>query len=94
MLENGTCCGKEGGSAKGAGSAGSGSCGGPLWGAGSRLWGLRCEEAGRGVARTCGNSLPVVSVFSVKLFPMTQNMVWFVGLVLYNWFRFSFAEAH
>lgn len=48
----------------------------------SRMYGLRCEEAGRGVVRTCGNSLPVISVSSVKLFPMTQNMVWFVGLVL------------
>lgn len=69
-----------------------------MWGAfrGSRLQavGAQMRGSGRGVARTCGNSLPVVSVFSVKLFPMTQNMVWFVGLVLYNWFRFSFAEAH
>lgn len=35
-----------------------------------------------------------LSFLCFQLFPMTQNMVWFVGLVLYNWFRFSFAEAH
>lgn len=35
----------------------------------------------RGVVRTYGNSLPHISVFSVKLFPMTQNMAWFVGLM-------------
>lgn len=54
---------------------------------------LRREEAGREVVRTCGDSLPVISVFSVKLFPMTQSMVRCVGLVFYNCLRFSFAEA-
>ena len=43
-----------------------------------RTSGLTLEEADREVVRTRGTSLPVSSVFSVKLFPMTQSMVWCV----------------
>lgn len=68
----------------------------PGGGEGSRMYGLRLpdsEEAGSGLVSTCGHSLPVISVFSVKLFPMTQSMVWCVGPVFYNCLGFSFAEA-
>lgn len=56
--------------------------------------GLRGKGAGGGVVRTCGNSLPLISVFLIKLFPVTQNTVCVVGLMLGDWCRVSFAEAH
>lgn len=50
------------------------------------------------VVRTCGSSLPVISVFLVKLFLMTQNVSFglFVSLVSYCMVRFgfSFADTH
>lgn len=105
MFESDTRCGKEGSGAKSgggecrwregsSGDATSGKVNSQYPQRGSRTDRLRCEGLGPGLVRTCGTSLPVISVFSLQLFPMTQDRVWFIGFMLYNRLRLPFTEAH